>query len=175
VFAPSLRRLAAVLLAAAGGALIALANAWRGVEATLSGHSIALATGETTIAAPARHLVILYKDAAVQSSFVLTSECSVAYLLAAVCICGAPLMLLRALSPWRTVTGVAVAVAVLVVVNVLRLTAIGMSVSAWGIHPGLEIAHTYFGSVLTVVGTCAAGIAFAAVLIGRRTGRPELG
>ncbi|MDT4977243.1 MAG: hypothetical protein QOG98_3001 [Pseudonocardiales bacterium] len=175
VSAQWVRRLAAVLFAAAGVALIALANTWRGIEATISGHSIALLTGQTTIAVPARHLMILYKDAAVHSVFVLTTECSVAYLLAAVFICGAPLMLLRALSPWRTLTGVAVAVAILILVNVVRLTAIGTSGSVWGIDPGLEIAHPYFGSALTVVGTCAAGVAFAAVLIGRRRARPESG
>jgi hypothetical protein len=49
-------------------------------------------------------------------------------------------------------------------------------VSAWGLDPGLEIAHTYFGSLLTVVGTCAAGVAFAVVLIGRRKARhPAVG
>jgi exosortase/archaeosortase family protein len=110
--------------------------------------------------------------------FVLTSECSVAYLLAALLIGAAPLMLLKQLSPARTAIAVAVAALILILVNVARLTAIGATVSEWGRDPGLTIAHTYLGSVLTVVGSCAAGVAFVAVLLGgHRTRRsaPELG
>ncbi|MDQ2751275.1 MAG: exosortase/archaeosortase family protein [Actinomycetota bacterium] len=162
------RWLGAVALAAAGGSLLALAQAWRGLEATLSAHAIQLLTGQTTEAVPARHMLILYKNTSVQSIFVLTSECSVAYLLAALLIGAAPLMLLRQLSPTRTATAISVAAAILVLVNVARLTAIGATVSKWGRDPGLTIAHTYLGSILTVVGTCAAGVAFAAVLVVRR-------
>jgi exosortase/archaeosortase family protein len=165
------RRLAAAALAAAGVTLVVLANTWRGIEATLSAHAIQLITRQTTEAVPSRHLLILYKNTSVQSIFVLTSECSVAYLLATLLILAAPLMLLRQLSPWRTATAVSVGAAILIIVNVARLTAIGATVSEWGRDPGLTIAHTYLGSVLTVVGTCAAGIAFAAVLIGRRKPR----
>jgi exosortase/archaeosortase family protein len=162
------RRLAATLLVGTGVALLALAKAWRGVEATLSAHAIAGLTGQTTIASPSRHLLILYRNSSVQSIFVLTGECSVAYLLATLFICAAPLMLLKQLSPVRTGVAITVAMSVLILVNVARLTAIGAAVSAWGLDPGLEIAHTYFGSLLTVVGTCAAGVAFAAVLMSRR-------
>lgn len=165
---------AAAILAGAGATLLAYATAWRGVEATLSARSIQLITGQQTEAVPARHMLILYKNTSVQSIFVLTSECSVAYLLAALLIGAAPLMLLKQLSPWRTAIAVAVGVAILMAVNVARLTAIGATVAKWGRDPGLTIAHTYLGSLLTVVGTCAAGVAFAAVLIGRRTTPPAV-
>lgn len=168
------RWLAAATLACSGATLLAFATAWRGVEATLSARSIQLITGQQTQAVPARHMLILYKDTSVQSVFVLTSECSVAYLLAALLIGAAPLMLLKQLSPWRTAVAVGVGVAILIVVNVARLTAIGATVSKWGRDPGLTIAHTYLGSLLTVIGTCAAGIAFAAVLLGRRSPRPSV-
>lgn len=163
------------MLVGAGVALIAFATTWRGLEATLSAHAIALLTGQTTQAVPARHLLILYKNTSLQSIFVLTSECSVAYLVAALLIGAAPLMLLRPLSPWRTAAAVIVAMTILVLVNVARLTAIGATVSAWGRDPGLTIAHTYLGSLLTVVGTCAAGVAFAAIMLGRRKPRPSMG
>jgi exosortase/archaeosortase family protein len=164
------RYIAAALLVGAGSCFIALAQVWRGVEATLSAHAIHLVTGQTAVANPGRHLLILYKSSSVQSTFVLTSECSVAYLLAALLIGAAPLMLLKKLSRWRTAIAVCVSAAVLVIVNVARLTAIGATVSEWGRDPGLTIAHTYLGSLLTVVGTCAAGITFAAVLLGHRRG-----
>jgi exosortase/archaeosortase family protein len=154
--------------------LVLFATGWRGVEATLSASAIELITGQETQAVPTRHLLILYKNTSVESVFVLTSECSVAYLVAALLIGGAPLMLLRPLSPWRTALAVGVGVAVLVLGNVARLTAIGATVSTYGRDPGLTIAHTYLGSLLTVLGTCAAGVAFAAVLLSRRTPRPVI-
>lgn len=165
------RWLAAAFLVVAGSCLIALAQVWRGVEATLSAHAIHLVTGQAAIANPGRHLLILYKSNSVQSTFVLTSECSVAYLLAALLIGAAPLMLLEKLSPRRTAIAISLSAAILVLVNMARLTAIGATVSEWGRDPGLTIAHTYLGSLLTVVGTCAAGIVFAAIMLGHRTGR----
>lgn len=170
-----LRWAATSALGLAGLSLIVFARTWRGVEATLAAHAIHLVTGQTTIAVPARHLLILYKATSVQSIFVLTSECSVAYLLAALLIGAAPLMLLRQLSPLRTTAAISLSTGILMLVNVLRLTAIGATVSKWGRDPGLTIAHTYLGSVLTVVGTCAAGIVFAAVLVGHHKGRHAAG
>jgi exosortase/archaeosortase family protein len=152
----------------AGGLLVALAIPWRGAEATLSGHAIQLVTGEHAVAVPGRHLLILYKSTSVQSVFILTSECSVVYLVAALLVLAAPLMLLRKLSPWRTASAIIATASILTLVNLARLTAIGATVSTWGTDPGLAIAHTYLGSVLTVLGTSAAGLAFAAVLLTRR-------
>jgi exosortase/archaeosortase family protein len=164
------RWLAAGLLVGAGSCLIGLAKGWRGVEASLSAHTIHWVTGQSAVANPGRHLLILYKSSSVQSTFVLTSECSVAYLLAALLIGAAPLMLLKKLSAWRTLLAIGVSAVILVLVNVARLTAIGATVSEWGRDPGLTIAHTYLGSLLTVVGTCAAGIAFAAIMLQHRPG-----
>lgn len=169
------RLLAAAALAGAGVAMVFLATAWRGVEATLSAHAIHVVTGENTAANPGRHLLILFKNTSVQSTFVLTGECSVAYLLAALFIGAAPLMLLRQLARWRTVAAIAAGASVLILVNVARLTAIGATVSTWGRDPGLTIAHTYLGSLLTIVGTAAAGVTFAAVLVRGTTPRPRLG
>jgi exosortase/archaeosortase family protein len=163
------RWLAAALLALAGAALIAGSGAWRGIEATLTGHTVHVLTGETTIAVPARHMLILYKGASVQSIFNLTSECTEAYLLAALLIGSAPLMLLRQLAPWRTAMAVGVAATILTVVNVVRLAAIGVTVSVVGLDPGLQIAHTYLGSFLTVVGAAGAGVVLAALLVSRRS------
>ena len=168
--------MAAVLLVAVGVLLLVYAQAWRGIEAILSGQAIELFTGQITEAVPASDMLILYENNAVETIFVLTNECSVAYLLAALFIGGAPLMLLRQLNPWRTATAIGVTATILMLVNIGRVTAIAATVSGFGIDPGLTIAHTYFGSFLTVVGTCAAGLVFAAVLVGRRrSGRPALG
>jgi exosortase/archaeosortase family protein len=165
------RWLAAGLLVGAGMCMIVLAKWWRGLEASLSAHAIHLVTGQTAVANPGRHLLILYKSNSVQSTFILTSECSVAYLLSALLIGAAPLMLLKKLPAGRTAIAISASAAILVLVNVARLTAIGATVSEWGRDPGLTIAHTYLGSLLTVVGTCAAGVTFAAVMLRRGPGR----
>jgi exosortase/archaeosortase family protein len=165
------RWFAAALLLLAGASLIAWAGQWRGMEATLAGHSIQLVTNQTTIAVPARHMLILYAGTSVQSVFILTSECSVAYLLAAFLIASAPLMLLHKLSPRRTALAIAVTTTILIVVNIARLTAIGATVSTVGSDPGFQIAHTYLGSLLTILGACLAGVAFAAILVVHRKPR----
>ena len=165
------RRLAAGVLGSLGLAVIMWSSIWRGLEATVSAHAIQLVTGQSTLAVPSRHMLILYKDTSVESIFVLTSECTVAYLAGALLIGAAPLMLLRPLSPWRTASAVALGGAILILGNVARLAAIGATVSTLGRDPGLVIAHTYLGSLLTVVGTCAAGVVFVAVLLGRRIPR----
>lgn len=162
-----MRRLAAAGVLAAGIVLLILANSWRDLEAVLSAHAIQLFTGQTTATVPGEPEIILFKNTSVQSVFVLTGECTVAYLMVALLIGTAPLLLLRKLAPLRTLLAVTVALALLVLANLARLTAIGATVSEFGRDPGLTIAHTYLGSVLTVVGTCAAGVAFAAILIGR--------
>ncbi len=157
-----------MLLVLAGLSLIALAGMWRGMEAVAAGHSIELVTGQTTIAVPRDHLLILYAGTSVQSIFELTSECSVAYLLAAFLLASAPLMILKKLSARRTALAIAVTTTILIVVNIARLTAIGATVSEVGTDPGFQIAHTYLGSLLTIVGACAAGIAFAAIMVVHR-------
>ncbi|MEO7423064.1 MAG: hypothetical protein ABIU87_11790 [Ornithinibacter sp.] len=163
--------MAAAVLALLGVSIIIWASNWRGFEATVSAHVIQFVTGRSTQAIPARHLLILYKDTSVESIFVLTSECTVAYLAGALLIGASPLMLLRPLSPWRTMAAVVLGGSILILGNISRLVAIGATVSTWGLDPGLVIAHTYLGSLLTVLATCAAGIAFAAVLLGRRIPR----
>lgn len=161
------RRLAAGGVLATGIALLFLANRWRDLEALLSAHAIQILTGQTTQTVPGRPEIILFKNTSVQSIFVLTGECTVAYLMVALLVGTAPLLLLRKLAPARTLLAVTVALSTLILANLARLTAIGATVSEFGRDPGLTIAHTYLGSVLTVVGTCGAGVAFAAILIGR--------
>ena len=168
-----LRRCAAAGVLGAGILLLVLANNWRDLEAVLAARAIQTITGQTTQTVPGHPILILYKNTSVQSLFVLTGECSVAYLMVALLIGTAPLLLLRKLAPSRTLTAVGVAVSILIIANLARLTAIGATVSEFGRDPGLTIAHTYLGSVLTVLGTCAAGVAFAAIVIGRHGRRAQ--
>jgi len=81
-------------------------------------------------------------------------------------ISAAPLLFLRRLSMARVGLAVVVTAVVLMAVNMIRLTAIGVAILAWG-EGGFSVAHTYLGSLLTFIGTCLAGAAFVLVLIAR--------
>lgn len=151
----------------AGVLLLVFASWWRGIETWASAHTIGLATTHTTIPVTKAGVVVLTHASGPPSLFGLSSECSVAQILGAVLIGGAPLVLVRRLGVGRVLSALGMAGLVLVVVNVLRLTAIGVAISSWG-QDGFAVAHTYLGSLLTFIGTCLAGVAFAAALLVRR-------
>ncbi len=162
------RGLLAVGLCAAGASLIVLASTLRALETTVSARAIELVTGQAAATAPAANVMVLYDGRSAVSVFKLTSECSVAYLLAAVMFGGAALLLVRRLAWLRVVAALTVAAGILTIVNLGRLTAIGAAVRIWGPGRGFEISHTYLGSMVTFVGTCLAGLGFAAALVVHR-------
>ena len=164
---PVVRALLTLAVAGIGATLIVCARGWRSLETSASAHTIHLVTNQPTVASPSAGVLVLYHGAMADSVLALSSECTVAYLVASLLIGGAPLLLVRRLSAFRTIGGLVAAVAVLEAVNLVRLTAIGAAVSSLG-QTGFAIAHTYLGSVLTFVGTCLAGVAFAFVLLKTR-------
>jgi exosortase/archaeosortase family protein len=175
-FAPRVGRgLLGAGLCAAGVSLIALAGSFRALETGLSAHAIELVARQTAVSAPAANVLVLYDGPSAITVFKLTSECSVAYLLAAVMFASAALLLIRRLAWSRVVTAMVVAALILTAVNLLRLTAIGAAVRIWGPERGFDISHTYLGSMLTFVGTCLAGFGFAAALLVTRRRQPNHG
>ena len=161
---------AAVAVAVAGVLLLVFSGWWRGFETWSAAHAINVAGSRETIGVPQNGIVVVTAHTGPPTLFALTSECTVAQILGAFLIGGAPLFLVRRLSALRVSTALLLASLVLVVVNLLRLTAIGVAIEDWG-QDGFALAHTYFGSLLTFVGTCLAGIAFAVVLIAHRAPR----
>ena len=156
----------AVAVGAAGLLVLVFSSWWRGVEAWTTAHSIGLVTSHAT-AAFSGGIVVMHHGASSLSAFALTRECSVAQIMGAILIGGAPLFLVRRLSIRRVGLALLLASAVLVVANIVRLTAIGVAIQAWG-SDGFSLAHTYLGSLVTFVGTCLAGVTFAAVLLARQ-------
>ncbi len=170
-----LGRVAAATTVGLGGLLLLVFSGWwRGLETWGAAHSIQLATSEHTTGVVHAGVVVLAHRSGPATVFALTNQCTVAQILGSILIGGAPLLLVRRLSVARVTVALLVASTVLVVVNQLRLTAIGLAVSHWG-HDGFAVSHTYFGSVLTFVGTCMAGVAFALVLLGHGRGREAVG
>ena len=160
------RPLVAAAVAAMGVTLLVFSGWWRGLETWGSAHMIGLVTSRPTTARTHTAIVVIHGTHVV-SAFNLTNQCTVAQILGSIMIGGAPLFLVRRMSMLRVGTALLVGALVLVTFNLLRLTAIGVAVLAWG-HNGFAISHTYLGSLLTFVGTCVAGGAFALVLIAHR-------
>lgn len=158
--------LACLLVAGAGIALLVFSAQWRGFETWAAAHTIHLATGDATRGVVSNGIVVILHHHGA-SMFALTTECTVAQILGALLIGGAPLLLVRRLSLRRVASALGLAALVLVIVNVIRLTMIGVAINSWG-HNGFAISHTYLGSLVTFVGTCLAGVVFALVLIARR-------
>lgn len=159
------------VVATTGLLLLVFSSWWRGVETWSAAHSIALVSSQTTTAI-ANTGVVIMRGHTSAAAFALTAQCSVAQILGAILIGGAPLLLVRRLSVLRVGAALLLASAVLVIANIVRLTAIGVAVQAWG-RDGFSLSHTYLGSLLTFVGTCLAGVTFALVLLARRQAEPQ--
>ena len=169
------RRLLALSLGLAGIVLLWKAGAWRAGETWLSAHGIAWVTGRPTVNVAASHVVVVYDRHAHASGFVLTSECSVAYFVAALTLLSAPLLLVPRLPIRRVLAALGIASGIVLVVNIVRLTAIGAAVDVFGVRDGFAFSHTYLGSLLTFLGTCAAGVSFTVVLLAARSAAPAAG
>jgi exosortase/archaeosortase family protein len=161
------RALAAISVAGLGVLLLTFSGWWRGIETWSAAHSIHLVTQHPTTAVARAGIVVLHESPTTASLFALTSQCTVAAILGTLLIGGAPLLLVRRLSVLRVTSALFAASLVLVVLNLLRLTAIGVAVLAWG-HNGFALSHTYLGSLITFIGTCLAGVTFALVLLARQ-------
>lgn len=161
------RGLAAVVVGFAGLGLLLFTGGWRAFETWTAAHSINLVTHHATTAVVNTGVVVVHHSSASATAFALTNQCTVAGILGALLLGGAPLLLVRRLSTVRVAAAIGLAALVLVVANLVRITAIGVAILAWG-HGGFAFAHTYLGSLLTFVGTCLAGVTFALVLLARR-------
>lgn len=151
---------------ALGLVLFAQATWWRQTETSTAaavarhlgaGHVVALRSGSVLLLSSPHPLALE-----------LTSACSSAYLLAALLVVSSPAFLVPRLSAVRMAVGLSAAAIVIVTTNLLRLTVITSAVEHMGTSRGLEISHDYLGTTMTFVGTCIAGIAFAAAFLVRR-------
>ncbi|MFI6132808.1 hypothetical protein [Micromonospora sp. NPDC051141] len=98
--------------------------------------------------------------------FMVSSGCSVAMLLIPPIVLASTLVGFRRISLPRGITALALAVALLVVVNQLRLAAVVISMQTWGFRLGYERSHVLIGSVITTAGLIAVTILFL-VLVSR--------
>ncbi|SED64826.1 exosortase/archaeosortase family protein [Ruania alba] len=107
-----------------------------------------------------------------------TWECTVALLAGPLLGIGAVLLALTRI-PWhRLVTGLALALVLIVAVNQLRLAMIAVSLQRWGMD-GYALSHTVIGSIFAIAGFVVAAMVFLKIAGASPTGRhrpaPHLG
>ena len=136
----------------------------RGFEAWLASHVIAVGARVQT-GDDAGFQAVWFLEKTERIGLIITPECTVGLLMV-------PFLAAAALLVWQRVplksplTGVAVAVAMLVLVNQLRLLTIVWFVKTMGFSSGFYWGHTMAGSVITIVGL-AASLAVFVLLAGR--------
>jgi hypothetical protein len=138
---------------------------WLGSETFLAARLMEGWTGQHVTVKPSGPVIVLYKGAVSRMAFLVTNDCSVGYLVGALMVPFAPIMMIPRTPRLRVIVAFLAAVTCLVVTNVTRLVGIGASVSSWGPSTGLAIGRIYLGSTVTVVGTSIAGAIFAGVLL----------
>ena len=85
----------------------------------------------------------------------ITSECTVALLIGPLIILAAIMLAVTKMQIRRLAAGLAVALAIVVVVNQLRLALIAVSTQHWGIS-GYDVSHKFVGTLVALVGFVAA-------------------
>lgn len=152
-----LRVLVGLALLATGAALLVLQQEVRVLEAAASRFPLGSLVGEA-VHVPGTDLVF-YPDYAGPGlrALKVTFSCSSVPLLAPLAFLGAVLACTRRLAPGRVVLGVALASAIVFVVNLGRILLIAVMTANFGVD-GYELSHRIVGSAVTVAGAC---IAFA--------------
>lgn len=92
-----------------------------------------------------------------QEPFILliSPECAVAYIVAPLLVVAALLTIARRFNPFRIALATAISTAVVVAVNQVRISAVGMAMANWG-SEGYGWMHTVGGSVMTLLGIAGA-------------------
>ncbi|WP_084467295.1 exosortase P [Actinokineospora inagensis] len=153
------RALAAVLVAAAV-ALVIGNRLYRTAEMTLASGILRLATGSGVYLVPERQAVYFGLGSAHAFGLRMSPECTSAFLVLPLLLIAAVLIGLRGRVAGRVLGALAVAVAVVVAVNQLRvLTLVGL-ISWLGTDQGYYWGHTFFGSMISVVGGAGALVLF---------------
>lgn len=153
--------------------LLVVRETWyRGVEAAVAGDTIKDWLGYPVLIARARQTVFFAfhgTGAAHMLGLEVTLGCSSDLLLIPILLTTGILLCVGPASPLRVLAAAAMAAAIVVLINMLRLVMIAALVSSWGVPAGFGWGHTLFGSVLTLLGMFAALAAFVLVL-GRARG-----
>jgi exosortase/archaeosortase family protein len=165
-----IRLIAGGLLVAAAG-LVLWHDLYRSMEIRISAVLIDLATSSGVHVVPHRQTVYFGLGTDHALGLRISPECTSAFLVVPLLVVAAVMLHLRPRITARVLTSLTIAVAVLVVVNQLRmLTLVGL-IAELGRDRGYYLGHTLFGSMVSVFGGAAALVLF--VWLATRSGRRD--
>ena len=154
------RIIAIVLLAATALSLMIFQYQFRHLEADAAARLYGVIT--PTLAASRAPIVWF--------GLAITPDCSSALLIAPLCGLGMALMVPRRLPVRRVAKALAVAAAVMVAGNLLRIGVIAMAIHMGGIGTGYQVGHLVLGSLISVV-CIALGLALLTLILITRDGQ----
>jgi exosortase/archaeosortase family protein len=153
------RALAVVLLLLAV-ALVMWHRVYRTVEMLLAGGLIRLFTSDGVYVAAERQSVYFGLGGATPFGLRMSPECTSAFLLLPLLGVGTVMILLRPRIARQVLRALGISLAVLIVVNQLRLLMLVGLVNWLGTDRGYYLGHTMFGSFISVFGSAAALVLF---------------
>ena len=107
-----------------------------------------------------------------------TWECTVALLAAPLCAIGGVLLALTRMPVHRLLTGLALALVLVIAVNQVRLAMVAVSLQRWGLD-GYDLSHKILGSIVGIAGFVIAAMVFLKIAgaspKGRHRSAPQLG
>jgi exosortase/archaeosortase family protein len=165
----ALRWIVATVIVAAVGAGVLWNEAYRSVEATIAAWVLRpFVDGQVGTWGT----VFYVQDGDSVLGLRITAECTALVLIAPLLLLSA-VLLVAARTRWaRSGLGILVMIAVITVVNEIRLALIGFSTERWGVEQGYVISHTFVGSVIGIIGFVLGLSALILITVGR--GRKHL-
>jgi exosortase/archaeosortase family protein len=142
---------------------------FRGFEATLASHVVALATSMPAGPIPQTPTFWFTVAPHHEMGLQITPACTVVLMMTPFLIATAFLVWRRSSSIVRPLVACVIAVAMLLVVNQLRILAIIMFVLHLGFNGGFYWGHTMVGSLITIVGGSATLVMYVFVAVKRGT------
>jgi exosortase/archaeosortase family protein len=161
------RIIAIVLLAATALSLMIFQYQFRHLEADAAARLYGVIT--PTLAASRAPIVWFGLGTTGAFGLAITPDCSSALLIAPLCGLGMALMVPRRLPVRRVAKALAVAAAVMVAGNLLRIGVIAMAIHMGGIGTGYQVGHLVLGSLISVV-CIALGLALLTLILITRDG-----
>jgi exosortase/archaeosortase family protein len=139
----------------------------RGFEAWLASHVIAVGAHVQTGDDAGFQAVWFLAKRTQRVGLIITPECTVGLLMVPFLIAGALLVWQRVPLRWP-LTGLVVALGMLIMVNQIRLLTIVWFVKGMGFSSGFYWGHTMAGSIITIVGLATSLAVFAMLAVRRR-------
>jgi exosortase/archaeosortase family protein len=146
---PPGRIIAIGVLAAIALSLIVFQYQFRSFEAEAAAHLYGVIS--PTLAASSAPIVWFGLGTSDAFGLLITPDCSSALLLTPLCVLGIALMIPRRLPVPRVTKALAVAAAVMVSGNMLRIGVIALAIRIDGLSTGYRIGHLVVGSIITIV------------------------